>query len=304
MRQAAQVVRSLDVLADRALIIDTPDGAIHARRSDGRSDRVAVVLHGGPGMSFTYLESIIPLLNGSFTTINYQQRGKAPTTVGEPFTVDAHVADARTVIDQAAGGQAWIVGHSWGGHLALHMLAAAPEQLEGAIIIDPLGVDLEVMEEFIPALRRHLTDRDRERVDEIEEREDSGVATPEESLECMHLLWPGYFAEPASAPEPPDLSLEVGVFTSTMQSIREHEHAGTLERGLPAVPQSLPVLFIHGVRSPMPVRTTTRTAELIPHARVDLLPEAGHFLWLEDPDGMRDAIAAFVADAAAPAAAG
>jgi len=89
-----------------------------------------------------------------------------------------------------------------------------------------------------------------------------------------------------------------------MQSIREHEHAGTLERGLPAVPQSLPVLFIHGVRSPMPVRTTTRTAELIPHARVDLLPEAGHFLWLEDPDGMRDAIAAFVADAAAPAAAG
>src|SRR6516162_7200252 len=50
MRQAAQVVRSLDVLADRALIIDTPDGAIHARRSDGRSDRVAVVLHGGPGM--------------------------------------------------------------------------------------------------------------------------------------------------------------------------------------------------------------------------------------------------------------
>jgi proline iminopeptidase len=287
-------------MAEPALIIDTPDGAIHARRSDGHPDRVGVLLHGGPGMSFNYIESLVPLLQDDFTVINYQQRGKAPTTVGEPFTVDAHVADARAVIDQAAGGRAWIVGHSWGGHLALHLLAAAPDQLNGAIIIDPLGMHYEVMEEFIPRLRRHLSGEALARVDEIEEREDRGVATPEESLECMELLWPGYFAEPASAPEPPDLSIEVEVFTSTMRSVREHEQAGTLERGLTAVPPSVPVLFIHGSKSPMPVRTTTSTAELIPHARVELLSEGGHFLWLEDPAGMCDAIAAFVADAAAP----
>ena len=43
------------------------------------------------------------------------------------------------MIDEAAGGRAWIVGHSWGGHLALHLLAAIPERIAGAVIIDPLG---------------------------------------------------------------------------------------------------------------------------------------------------------------------
>jgi pimeloyl-ACP methyl ester carboxylesterase len=66
----------------------------------------------------------------------------------------------------------------------------------------------------------------------------------------------------------------------------------------------VPVLFIHGAKSPMPVRASTDTAELIPHAAVKLLPDAGHFLWHEDAPGTRDAIAAFVAAAAAPAAAG
>jgi pimeloyl-ACP methyl ester carboxylesterase len=47
----------------------------------------------------------------------------------------------------------------------------------------------------------------------------------------------------------------------------------------------------------MPVRTTTMTAELIPHARVEILPDAGHFLWHEDPAGTHEAIARFVADA-------
>ena len=83
-----------------------------------------------------------------FSTVSYQQRGLPPTTIRAPYTVEANVADAVAVIDQVAGERAWIVGHSWGGHLALHMLAACPERLEGAIILDPLGAYLEVFEEF------------------------------------------------------------------------------------------------------------------------------------------------------------
>ena len=48
-------------------------------------------------------------------------------------------------------GRAWIVGHSWGGHLALHMLVACPEHVAGAVIIDPLGADIGVLEEFGPS---------------------------------------------------------------------------------------------------------------------------------------------------------
>ena len=253
-------------------------------------------------MSATYLDPLTDLLADVFSTVSYQQRGLPPTTIRDPYTVEANVADAVGVIDQVAGERAWIVGHSWGGHLALHMLAACPERLEGAIIVDPLGAYLEVFEEFGERMTAPLSDAQRARAEEIDAKEERGEATPEESREAFSLVWPSYFADPAAAPPCPDLAFDGATFAATIASVREHEQAATLTRRLPDVPSSLPVLFVHGAKSPMPVRTTTMTAELIPHARVEILPDAGHFTWHEDPSGTHDAIARFVAGSASPPA--
>ena len=93
-----------------------------------------VLLHGGPGMSANYLDPLVQLLTGPSPRSCTSSGGCCPTTVGEPFTVETHVADAAAVIDAAVGGRAWIVGHSWGGYLALHVLVSCPERLAGAII--------------------------------------------------------------------------------------------------------------------------------------------------------------------------
>jgi pimeloyl-ACP methyl ester carboxylesterase len=241
------------------------------------------------------MEPLVPHLADVFEQILYQQRGLAPSTVGEPFTVDANVHDAAAVIDQAAGGRAWIVGNSWGGHLALHMLTTIPERIAGAVIIDPLGAHFEVMEEFGARLRAPLTESERARVDELEAKDEAGTATSEESMESLRIVWPSYFLEPASAPPMPDMEMAVGPFTATFASIVEHDTAGALVRALPAVPPEIPVTFLHGAGSPMPLRASTETAALIPHAQVTVIDGAGHFIWLEQPDEVRDAVAAFVA---------
>lgn len=284
-------------MIDRSFTIDTRDGTIGAWRGKGTAGPVAVLLHGGPGMSATYLDPLTDLLGDVFRTVSYQQRGLPPTTIRAPYTVEANVADAVAVIDRVAGERAWIVGHSWGGHLALHLLADCPERLEGAIILDPLGAYLEVFEEFGTRMTAPLSDAQRARAEELDAKEERGEASPEESREAFGLVWPSYFADPATAPPCPDLAFDVATLAGTFASVREHERAGTLTRSLPDVPSSVPVLFVHGARSPMPVRTTTMTAELIPHARVEILPDAGHFLWHEDPGRTHDAIARFVADA-------
>src|SRR5262249_2678497 len=102
----------------------------------------------------------------------------------------------------------------------------------------------------------------------------------------------------------PEIQFSSEVFVDTFASIRAHDEARTLMRGLPAVPASVPVLFVHGSMSPMPVRTTTRTAELIPHAQAPLLPEGGLSPGHEGATGRRDGIAEFGAGAAATATAG
>ena len=275
------------------LTVRPPEGTIQAWRFGGEGLPV-VLRHGGPGMSASYLDPLVQLLTGPFSPILYQQRGLLPTTVGEPFTVETHVADAAAVIDEAVGGRAWIVGHSWGGYLALHVLVTCPERLAGAIIIDPLGAHVEVMAEFGERMEAPLADGQRARVEEIEAKEEAGTATAEESMEAFRLVWPSYFADPSAAPPMPDIELAVPAFAATMASVREHDQAGTLVRGLPAVPAGVPVLFVHGAASPMPMRASTETARLIPHAHVEIVDGAGHFTWHERPDHVRDVISAFV----------
>lgn len=49
------------------------------------------------------------------------------------------MADAIAVLDQLGIDRAWAVGHSWGGHLALHLAVSRPDRLLGVVCIDALG---------------------------------------------------------------------------------------------------------------------------------------------------------------------
>jgi pimeloyl-ACP methyl ester carboxylesterase len=44
----------------------------------------------------------------------------------------------------------------------------------------------------------------------------------------------------------------------------------------------------------MPLRASTGTAALIPHARLEIIEDAGQFIWLERPNELRDAICQIV----------
>jgi len=47
--------------------------------------------------------------------------------------------DVLALLDHLAIERAFVVGHSWGGHLAMHLAAKHPERLLGLVSVDPLG---------------------------------------------------------------------------------------------------------------------------------------------------------------------
>jgi proline iminopeptidase len=103
-----------------------------------------------------------------FRTIRYQQRGLPPTSVGGTATVEDHIADALAVLDGLGIERAWVVGHSWGAHLAMHLAVAAPERPLGAIVIDPLGAVPDGGEAELGAnLTARLTPETAARVEEV-----------------------------------------------------------------------------------------------------------------------------------------
>jgi pimeloyl-ACP methyl ester carboxylesterase len=266
------------------------DGVLAGHR--GGAGVPALVLHGGPAVP-DYTRGLAGELTGFFSTIRYTQRGVAPSTVDAPYTIESHSSDALAVLDRLGIERAWAVGHSWGGHLALHLAVSSPERLLGVIAVDPLGAYGEVFEEAGENLRRGLTPEGRDRVDEVEELRRRGDATEEDLQDRFALLWPQYFADPAGVRHvPPRIGRDAS--RDTNASIAEHFGRGTLVGGLPGV--RLPALFVHGALDPIPLWSVERTAALVPGARVETISDCGHFPWWERPGEIRRLVGAFLAE--------
>jgi pimeloyl-ACP methyl ester carboxylesterase len=255
------------------------DGPPIAGRRAGGGPPV-LLLHGGPGLGFDYLRDLADELAQENDVAWYQQRGLAPSATEGPYTVATDVGDARRVLDALGWEKAFVVGHSWGGHLALHVAETVPDRLLGVLAVDPLGsVGDGRWPEFDEEIFRRTPDAIRERARELDELASRGEADDELALEQMRLVWPAYFADPAAAPPMPNLSMASERSARMGQSILAALPA--LGAGLSRI--GLPVGFVHGSRSPMPVGASTDAADRIAGAWVDVVDGAGHFVWVEAP---------------------
>jgi pimeloyl-ACP methyl ester carboxylesterase len=259
------------------------DGVLIAGLRAGKGPPV-LLLHGGPGMSFDYLRDLAEELAEENDVAWYQQRGQAPSGEEGPHTVATDVDDARRVLDALGWDKAYVVGHSWGGHLALHVAEAMPDRLLGVLCVDPLGaVGDGRWPEFDEEMLRRTPESVRGRAKEIDELSMKGAADDALALEGFRLVWPAYFADPDASPPMPEVQMASERTGQMVPSI--NAELPKLEAGLAQI--RVPVGFVHGSQSPMPLAASTDAAERIPGAWVDIVDGAGHFIWVEAPGAVR-----------------
>ena len=68
--------------------------------------------------------------------------GHGHSSWAAPWTIERQVAGLVEVLDEHASGPVVVVGHSYGGALALQLAATAPERIRGLVLLDP-AVDLD-----------------------------------------------------------------------------------------------------------------------------------------------------------------
>jgi pimeloyl-ACP methyl ester carboxylesterase len=238
-----------------------------------------LLLHGGPGMT-DYMESLLPELDG-YRVASFQQRGVAPSTLTGPFDVPTLRHDVIDVLNTLGWDAPAMIGHSWGGHLLLHLLAVTPARVGAALAVDPLGaVGDGGLAAFQVELLRRLPQATVARLQELDALEATRPLTQDEALEAMELAWPGYFS-----------SLEVAQPIPQTGHAPSDESWTSIRAELPALANLLrdctvPTRFVHGALDPLPVTASTDIAQLM-GAAVDVLPGNGHFPWLEDPGCVR-----------------
>ena len=258
--------------------VATPSGELSGWVT-GEGPRV-LAIHGGPGMSFDYLDDAVTELAARYQVATFQQRGIAPSTDQGEFTVAEAVADIAAVLDGLGWETAYLMGHSWGGHLVFHAAASIPERLAGVLSVDPLGaVGDGGYEAFAAEMLARVPEADRERARVLDEKDTAGESTPEDELEAFSLFWPSYFADPAAAPAMPHVEFSQpanqGLFADLRARLPE------LESSLASI--AVPFGVVVGELSPMPMSAGTESADRIPGAWSQVAPAAGHYVWHEAP---------------------
>ncbi len=247
-----------------------------------------LLLHGGPGLGYGYMEPLIDELQTDFRVAVFQQRGLEPSTVEGPFTMVRAIEDVVCVLDALGWSRALVVGHSWGGHLALRFAAAHPERLLGMLAVDALGIVGDGgRAAFGAEMLARAPRAGRQRVLELEELEKTRELTTEEQLEGRRIIWPSYFADPENVPPMP-------AYVSSREAstgLRAEVSQGTDEVATKLATGAVRYGVLAGGASPFPWGQAARaTAELSPSAFLKVVPGAGHFVWYEAPGVVRAAL--------------
>lgn len=265
----------------------SPDGVTDGWVA-GTGDDLALLLHGGPGLS-DYMDSVAGEVAAALPNhrlARYQQRGMSPSRTEGPYTVAQLVADLFAVVDHLGAGQAVLVGHSWGGFLAMAAACDRPDRVSGLVLLDSLGVVADGGQATMQAvIASRLSEPAISEMLGLDARTD---LTPQEAgTRQLELVWPGYFADPSSAPTALGLRFDPVVNEAVMDDVNRILADGTLARAMTKV--TTPSVHVIGTASPLNPEMTRATAGLSPVATLVEL-DCGHFAWFERPGSVTNAV--------------
>lgn len=110
-----------------------------------------LALHGltGHGRRWQHLAGYLPEIAIAAPDL----LGHGRSSWAAPWTIDANVAALGALLDDHADAPVLLVGHSFGGGLAMHLAAARPDRVAALLLLDPaIGLDGNWMREIAEAM--------------------------------------------------------------------------------------------------------------------------------------------------------
>ena len=267
-------------------------------REQGAGDGVPVLLlHGVPETSSCWRD-VAPRLARGRRVIAPDLPGLGGSGYTGPFDVPSLVAQLAAFVDAEVGGPVDLVGHDWGGSLALGLAGARPDLVRRLVVVNAPYRSVPLLRAFhipffaLPAAPELLFRLGGRRVVDAmlgyawrsdtvldDERRAEYAAAYGDPLHVRAML--GYYR---SAARPQMRALLPGT-----RRARPGRPRVDVERSL----------VLWGVRDPvLPVGTGESVVrDLGPSCRMVTVPDAGHFVVEEAPDVVADVLADFLGDA-------
>lgn len=275
--------------------VDVPEARIYYE-SVGRGDPI-VVVHGGPGMDHRYLRPAMDALAETHRVVFYDQRGGGRTE-GEvsraTVNLDAFLGDISALADSLRLGRFTLVGHSFGGVLAMHYAARHPERLRALVLMNTGEPGRRFVIQMNDLVARKRTPEDSVELQALMrspglQRRDTASVNA-----LLRLSFRGLFADRSLAGQ---LRLSLDPRTvANMSPVATHlvGSMGTFDFWPVAARIATPTLILQGVDDAMPLQMVRDLQATIPGSELVLIEHAGHFPYVEQPARTFDAIRQFL----------
>ena len=277
----------------------TPGQAVHADSGYVRVEGPPVlVLHGGPSIGSGYLIEGFAGLSRDHRVILFDQRGIGWSTGAEDstrLTVSRTLDDIDAVRETLVGGSVHLVGHSWGGLLALSYAIDRPGAVRSLVLVDPTEPGSRYARQRDTNLAAATTAVDSAELADLFASPGYRSGDPEvvESLyRAIYRPWLGH-REAAT-------NLRFGLdLEAALRGRRVGERLVRSPAGLARWTDlgrliDVPTLIVHGDRDPIPVAMARRLHAEIDGSELVVLEGVGHFPMVEAPEAFERAVRGFI----------
>lgn len=267
----------------------TGDSSTHFWSRGGSSRGPTLVLiNGGPGLGHESMDPLQEALaSPEWRVVTYDQRGVGRSVAGgsRPFTPDDYVADLEALRRRLGQERLHLLGHSFGGMVALLYLDRYPDHVASLTLVDTGVADGEAMRKGGEALGRHIAELQREGL----------VPDPVPRSTCRQrflAVMPAYFANPRHAF--PDAMLRRTCDNSGRSSVLFDFIDVPYVSGVRTA--AIPALVLYGGSDPLGPYASRFAAAALARATVTLheLPDCGHLAWLECREPFLHEVRAFL----------
>ncbi|MDU0310166.1 MULTISPECIES: proline iminopeptidase-family hydrolase [Rhizobium] len=288
-----------EIRPDERFEIDV-DGYRVVAYSFGAGIETVFCLNGGPGLPCDYLrEAHSCLIDKGYRVVAFDQLGTGASDRPDDltlWTIGRYVEETETVRKALGLGKVHMLGHSWGGWLAIEYALTYPENLKTLILEDTVAD----MPHLISELERLRAALGPETVSMMQKHEAQGTYNHPEYLAAITILNYRHVCRLPEWPAPVRRSLDDWNMApyETMQGPNEFLYIGNLKdwNRISALPRlTLPVLITTGEHDELTPACALRMKLALPNAELKVFANASHMPFYENPQDYYPALLDFLA---------
>ncbi|MCA6079220.1 proline iminopeptidase-family hydrolase [Fulvivirga sedimenti] len=243
-----------------------------------------IVVHGGPVLDHSYLLPWMDELARDYTVIYYDQRacGRSSVEVDTSrMTMEYFVDDIDNLRKYLNLEQVHLLGHSWGGLLAMQYAIAYPDHLKSMVLSSPVPPNNMEWQKEQMVLSEMIQPEDSLRRSVIMQSGELQTNPQDAITRLMKLSFKPQFYDTTALSE-----LQLNIPADFMKRSQAFSYLAPDLASFNLYPQlaklQLPVLIIFGSAEPGAEISGERMESVIPGSRLSIVPESGHFPFVEN----------------------